>query len=236
MTEQTTDTTPQGTEDKLTPPVPDVVPASEPVTSTDTGFDAVAFEERITTKLDEFTESLPGLVDSRFKSATDKPMQDVRRVADYLKRFDNDVEKAAREMAIDRLLAGGETEVRDPGRSSTQSTQMSEAEKTNFEERTAKILGEAGIPLDDPEVAELAKKPVFDKEDYLDSLRTMGIKRLKQGGVTASATVGATGAAVTPVEGDALLAEIMELQESPVINQKAIEEKMDEARKAGLLS
>ena len=228
MTEQTKDVPTQVTEETLAPPTPVISPASEQASSAETGFDAVAFEERITAKLDEFTESLPGLVDARFKSTTDKPHQDVRKIAEYLKKFGGDVEVAAREMAIDRLLEGRETEARVPGRTPARSTQA------DFAARTEEILEEAGIPLDDPEVLEMQKSPVANEGDWYRKLTKLGIKRAKQGGVTASATIGSAGKASAPIEGDALLAEITELQRHPVANQKAIAEKMKQAREAGL--
>lgn len=232
MTEKKPDVPVEGTEEGLTPPTPAISPASERVSSAETGFDVVAFEERISAKIDEIVASIPHEVDRRFKSTTDKSFQDVRKVAQYLEQFGGDVEKATREMAIDELLEGRKGEVGDPGRSPEPSTQLSEAD---FQRRTAEILEEAGIPLDDPEVLDLAKEKVASEADWYRKLTKLGVKRAKQGGIGTGAAVGDAGGPVKPAEDDALLDEIQDLLRHPIHNAKRIDELTAEARKRGLL-
>ena len=229
MTEQKPDVPAEGTEEVLTPPTPEISAASEQASSEQAKFDAEAFEKRFKQLEESLLERLPEEVDRRFKSTTDKSFQDVRKVAKYLDQFGGDVEKAVREMAIDEIIE--ERRTVDPGRSDSPSGQV----PSDFKKRTAEILEEAGIPLDDPEVVALSKEKVADAADWYRKLTRLGVRRAKQGGVTESASVSPTGQPAPTSSDDDLLNKIQELLRHPVKNAAEIDRLSSEARKRGLL-
>jgi hypothetical protein len=202
MTEQTQDVPAEVTEEPKAPPTPSISAESKPESSAKAEFNAEAFEERFK-QLEEAVNKLPDLVDARFKSTTDKSFQDVRKVAKYLEQFGGDVDKAVREMAIDEMIE--QRSGRDSGKSSATVAQA----PSDFDKRTAEILEEAGIPLDDPELVKLSETPVASAAEWYRKITRLGVQRAKQGNITPAAVVGSSGKVVASGdEQEALLNEM----------------------------
>jgi hypothetical protein len=236
MTDKTKDDIVKGEEEALAPPTPEISAGSEQAGSEKVGFDAEAFESRFFEKLDEVLDKK---VDARVKSIKDRRLNKLAKAEEILAAVEaagGDPEKIRGKLETDALLnrlEALEAAISSAGGSAPAGGARVSQEE--FDKKTAEILEEAGIPLNDPEVIELAKDPVSDEDDWYRRLAIHIAKKAKQGGITISAKVGEQGKAITPIEGDELLSEIMELQKHPVANAKLIAEKMKQAREAGLL-
>jgi hypothetical protein len=237
MTEKKQDDIVSGEEEAKVPPTPTISAGSEQAGSKESGFDAEAFEKKFFERFDDILDSK---VDARVKSIKDRRFNMLSKAEEILAAVEaagGDPEKIRGKLETDELLNRiDQLEERLSGVGGSTATGDAQVlGQKEFEARTAKILEEAGIPLDDPEVLELKEMPVANEGEWYRKLTTLGIKRAKQGGVTSSAVVGDKGKVSAPVEGDELLAQIMELQKHPVANEKLIKEKMAQAREAGLL-
>jgi len=238
MTEQTTDDIVQGEGEALVPPTPTISAGSEQAGSEETGFDVEAFEERFFSKLDEV---LDDKVDARVKSIKDRRLNKLAKIDEILAAVEasgGDPEKIRGKLETDEVLnrlEALEGAMRGAGgTASVDGAQMSGAKQKEFEARTAEILEEAGIPLDDPEVLELKKSPVASEGDWYRKITKLGVQRAKQAGITPSAAVGDKGRPSISKSDQELLDEIEELQASPFENEALIVEKLAEARGRGL--
>lgn len=235
MTDITKDDVVKGEEEALVPPTPTISAGSEQAGSKETGFDAEAFETRFFEKLDEVLDQK---VDARVKSIKDRRLNKLAKADEILAAVEaagGDPEKIRGRLETDSLLnrlEAIEAAIGSAGGSATAGGNR--VSKKEFDNKTAEILEEAGIPLDDPEVIELAKMPVANEGDWYRKLTMLGVKRAKQGGITSSAAVGKTGKTTAPASGEELLSQIAELQVNPVQNAKKIAELMKQARDLGL--
>ena len=227
-----------GEEEALELPTPTISAGSEPAGSVETGFDAETFEQKLA-QIEDQLSKLPDLIDARVKSTKDKRFSKLEKWEEMIVAAGGDPEKIRPTVERDELLNRIDSlEKRlsgDPGRSSATGTQVSEEE---VKAATAKILSEAGIVPTEEVVAEikaLSAEPVFKVDDWYAKVAGYATKKIKQGGVTASAAVGKPGKPASPQSGDELLAEIEQLQKHPVKNRQLIAQKMKEARDQGLL-
>lgn len=194
----------EGAPEPQAPPVPDVSEASVQPAASVPEVDADALVERLSAKIEE-------LVDRKFQSAKDRRFADVEKIASYLKSAGGDVQKAAREMALDQFIEA-QGRLHDASLGTVPSADNERVER--MQARTAEILADAGIDSDDPGVAELAKRKVGSEAEWYAQLARFTARRAKAGaGVKASAVVQETGKPPSvPEDEEAIAAELAALQ------------------------
>jgi len=234
MTEKTKDDIAPVEGEELAVPTPTISAGSDQAGSEESRFDAEAFEKRFFEKL---VPTLDELVDKRVKSIKDRRLNKLAKIDEILEAVEasggdpnkirDSLEKEEILSRMERLeqFIGGAG-----GSAASGKTQVSQAE---FDKRTADILEEAGIPLDDPEVVELSKSPVANEAEWYRKLTRLGVKRAKQGGIGGAAVVGSSGKAPSKMSSDEIFSEIERLQVNPVANAARIKELMDQAKESG---
>jgi hypothetical protein len=214
MTDKTKDDIVKGEEEALAPPTPEISAGSEQAGSEKVGFDAEAFESRFFEKLDEVLDKK---VDARVKSIKDRRLNKLAKAEEILAAVEaagGDPEKIRGKLETDSLLNRLEAlEAAISGAGGSAPAGGARVSQEEFDKKTAEILEEAGIPVDDEEVKELAKTKVANEGEWYRKLTALAVKRAKQGGITSSATVGKTGkTASTDKTYDELAAELAELK------------------------
>ncbi|RLC83663.1 MAG: hypothetical protein DRJ03_16525 [Chloroflexi bacterium] len=195
MTENTMDAPATGEQGRQELPVPEISGGSGQAGSAGDGLTLASLAETIQaigSKLD----GLDDLVDARVKSAKDKNVNglfkqigSLERIQELLTKFEGNTAAVERELAVDKLLAGG-----DPGRSAPQVQDDSRQRMMAYAE---KILTANDISFDDPDVVALTQTSVSSVEDYFEGLTTVVAKKLRQGSVPASAATGTGGSQST---------------------------------------
>ncbi len=223
-------------------PIPDISAGSVPAGSEMIGFDAAAFESRMFERLDQIEESLPDLVDRRFKSDKDKRFVKLAKADEILAAVEaagGDPEKIRGQLETDALL--NRIEALEQGSGGAGGTAPAEdAQKQKLQDETAELLREAkaehGIDISDEELKELAESKDFRSPlEWRNAVSSLIVKTAKQGNIGAGASAGASGAAATPSDDDELLLNMETLMKYPVRNEIEIRKLKAEAVKRGLL-
>jgi hypothetical protein len=193
MTEDTKDVSVAGEEEVTAPPTPEISAGSPPVSSEQPGVDVDALADKI---LERLEPSVDNKIDARFKSGKDTRFSKVDEIYEWVKASGGDPEQIRG--ALEQSSLRNEIENLKAQISSGAS---GKAPAGNFQADIADILNEAGIEPDDPEVAEWGSKTYTSESEALKSLTRLGVKRAKQGNVTAAAAVSPSGGAA-PIEDD----------------------------------
>lgn len=205
-----------------TPPTPALSSpssgSSSPSGQTAPPVDADALVEKMLAH-PKFKSQLSGAV----QSVKDKRFSEIERIKTYLDNAKGDVALARREMLMDEVeskLLAGENVGNVPANHTTTSP---------FEQQTADLLREAGIPLDDPEVKAMSAKQYASEADWFRDITRLGIARAKgQAPAPNGAIVGVSGQAITTpdreTQRDQLTTKLAELQKHPSKNWQEINE------------
>ena len=206
MPEELKDAQTEGEEEVQEVPTPELSAGSATAGSEEPRFDEDALVQKLVEKL---VPQVDEAVDRRFKSGKDVRFNKVDEIYEWVKAAGGDPSKIKGaleqsdtlsrieklEAAINQGGAGGAAPADD-----------------ELEQRTAEILEEAGIPFDDPVIAELAKKHYASKESWYHTVNKEVAKRAKQGNVTSATTVGVPGKpAAAGAEEEALLNELNDM-------------------------
>ena len=227
--------------DTQAPPTPDISAGSADASSDTIGFDAAAFETKMFERLDKLEESLPDLVDARFKSDKDKRFVKLAKADEILAAVEaagGDPEKIRGKLESDALLNRIEALESSGGAGGTAPAE--DAQKQKLQDETAELLREAkaehGIDISDAELKELAESKDFRSPlEWRNAVSSLIVKTAKQGNIGAGASAGSSGAAATPSDDDELLENMETLMKHPVANKDAIAKLKIEAVKRGLL-
>ena len=158
-------------------------------------FDAESFRKQIVEVLTtELPKAVSSLKDRRFDNL-DKSLSDVHQIKAYLDAAGGDVQRAAREIAVDRLIQSASPE--SSGRDNGQERQ------SRLQQKATDILSDAEIAPNDPLVTDWAAKTYASEADAVHALTRAVVKRGKQGRtVPGSAVIVEGGGQVSQPPGD----------------------------------
>ena len=224
MTEQPTESAPEVEESQASPKP--VISATSEVQQASQATDYDLLADKLATKV---LPVLAEMAKREAQSVKDKRFsayeQDLDKLKAYLDAAGGDTRKAAREIAVDNLLASGSPS--DPGRSSWQ----------DWPGERDKILKGAqedyGVKLEwnDPEVLAVAQGTYSSPADVVVALNKVVAKRQKQGSVSAASVASEGGGSARANDDvDTLTKKLAELRSSP--DRKAYAEAADKLRKA----
>ena len=177
----------EGEQEPAAPPTPAIASGDSAVAgSAEPSFDADALADKM---LEKLVPVLDNKIDARFKSAKDKRLAKVEEILSAVQEAGGDPEKVRGRLEQRELyerLDALEASIRSGGA-------VGAATEPDIQSDTAKILQDADISFDDPDVAKWAGKSFTSETQALTALKALVTKRAKQGNVTSAATVGAAG-------------------------------------------
>lgn len=204
MTEEVKDAVQEGVEEPVAPPVPDVSAGSTEAGSAQPSLDADVIVERLFEKLDPV---LDNKVDARFKSGKDVRFSKVDEIYEWVKASGGDPEKIRGALAETELR--NRIDILEAERGSAGA--VGAATGGALQDKTAEFLlkkqDELGITLSNEELQELVDSRRWPSDqgemaaEWYGELSTQLVKKAKQGGVTAAATVSRPGTTAAPIEG-----------------------------------
>lgn len=252
MPEEVKDEGSKGEEGRSVPPVPDVSAGSEDAGSAQPGTDVSALVDTLTAKIDDLANSLPDLIDARYKSARDTEAHRLGKELDELKVL---VEKSGGDFSLvkgdleqSEVLTRIESiEARIGSGEVGGATSAADRQAKSLEDETAEFLleiqKEEGITISDDELTELVNSrrwstdPSKLNKEWFGELTKLSVKKVKQGSVSSAAGVGPGGkspAAAGKMSEDDLVSEIAELQRHPMQNVERRTELIAEAKERGI--
>ena len=241
MPDEDKDVQPKDEGDTQAPPTPDISAGSVDASSEMIGFDADAFELKFFERLDKLEETLPDLVDARFKSDKDKRFVKLAKADEILAAVEaagGDPEKIRGKLESDALLNRIEALESSGGAGAT--VPAEDAQKQKLQNDAAELLTKAraehGVEITDEELDELmGTQARWTGPEWLSAVSSLIVKKAKQGNIGDGASAGSSGTAVTPTDDDELLENMETLMKHPVANKDAIAKLKVEAVKRGLL-